>query len=510
MDSSKIKVIIVAALALLFSIYLGVSVASAQKEALGWVGGGMFLVICLALGKHIWILIPASLGLRGGLNFLPGSIEPWHIATAVVGGFFTLRILTRQQPINLRWCALDTAVLLVGLTILQAFLRNPTGLLVFGGADAGGKPYLVFGVAIVAFLLVGMADADMRSFRWAVAAFVLFSVADGCIVAISGLSQGFAGFMLPYYSNVNASAALALDYNTDTDSFRFTDLAGLGNTLGLVACTYWRPIAALDLTKPWRLIIALIGLAATVLAGYRSYMVRLVLNFVQGSMIRGKPIDSLGFIALGVMTVAVLVVAVPSGSLPYSMQRLLTLIPGYKASESVSKDAEDSIEKRVEMWRLALLTDRYISNKLLGDGFHLKSADAELISAWSRGDKQVTAVYSFQDVMMATGSYHGFHAETIRCTGIVGLIAATWLLVILALYSLGLIRFFKGHPAWGCVLFVCMPLLIEPFWVWLVYGSYKGAFYRTLAVAGWVKLLYVMSKRVPRQVPTAGGSPHNS
>jgi hypothetical protein len=499
MDSSKIKALIIVVLALCFALYLGVAAATAQLEALAWVGGGVFFAVCLLLGKHIWILIPASLGLRGGFNFLPGAIEPWHLATATVGIFYILRILTRQQRLNLRWCALDTAVLAVAFTILQAFLRNPTGLLLMGGEDAGGKPYLVFSVAIIAYFLVGMAEANIKSYRWAVLAYIMFSIADGCLVALSGLSQEFAMLILPYYSNVSLSATTSLELKTNLDETRFSDFAQLGTTLGLVACTFWRPVGALDITKPWRAIIALVGVAATVLSGYRSYAGRLFINFILGSILRGRTADTIIVAILSFITISVVVTAVPSTSLPYSVQRLLTVIPGYQSGESASTDAIDSIESRVEMWKLALFTDRYISNKVLGDGFQLAKKDAELITAWSLGDKHIRSTMTFQDIMMASGSYHGFHAETIRLTGIVGLAAATWLLIILAIYSLKSIRFFRENPAWGCVLFICMPLLIEPLWVWLVYGSYKGVFYRTIATAALVKLLYLLSNRFEKK-----------
>ena len=53
MDSSKLKVIVIVVLALMFALYLGIAAATAQLEVLGWIGGGLFLTLCLMLGRHI-------------------------------------------------------------------------------------------------------------------------------------------------------------------------------------------------------------------------------------------------------------------------------------------------------------------------------------------------------------------------------------------------------------------------------------------------------------------------
>jgi hypothetical protein len=143
MDSSKIKALIIVVMALFFALYLGIAAATAQLEAIIWVVGSLFIAICFLLGRHIWILIPATVGMQGGLNFIPGSLAPWHLMTAVVGCFFMLRWLTRQQAFRFRWTGLDWAIVLVALTVLQAFIRNPTGLSVLGGNVAGGKPYII-------------------------------------------------------------------------------------------------------------------------------------------------------------------------------------------------------------------------------------------------------------------------------------------------------------------------------------------------------------------------------
>jgi hypothetical protein len=495
MDSSKIKVLFIVVIALFFALYLGVSAATAQLEALIWVAGGLFITLCLILGRHVWILIPATLGMRGGINFLPGALEPWHLATATVGGMFLIRIATRQQKIAFKWSGLDTAVFLIAITILQAFVRNPTGLMVFGGETAGGRPYIVFFVAITAFVLIGIADADIKTFRWAVLLHVGFTAIDGIVNMVSGLVPAVAAAVLPYYSNVAIEAVTTLQYSGDVVDSRLTQFGQLGSLLGLVACSFWRPASALDLRKPWRGVTALAAIAAVLLSGFRGAVGSLFVRFVVGSLVRRKLLDVFIISLLGFLAVLGTFAVVPVNDLPYSLQRVLSMVPGVTVREDIDSEAQDSVDMRVRMWEQALLTDRYIYNKMLGDGFGMKQADAALMRLWAMGDKKTRETIHVEEILMANGAYHGFHAEVIRFTGAIGLLAATVAMIIFAVFAKRSINAYRDHPYWGYVIFICLPFLIMPFWYWLVYGDYRQLFPPALATAGMLKLLWAIKQK---------------
>ena len=489
MDARIFKVALFLGVAFLFAVYLGVAVATARLEALAWVAGGSFLFLCLVLGRHIWILIPATIGMQGGLAFIPGNPQPWQFMTAVVGFFFLLRWSTRQQPLRFRWTGLDTAVLLVALTILQAFLRNPTGLSVLGGSVAGGRPYIVFAIAVTAYILLGLADADFRSWRWAVLGYIFCTFVDRTVLLWSGISPKFAQVVFSFYTNVSFAATYSLDYSTNVLDTRITEFGGLGSLLGLIACTFWRPVAALDLTKPWRALVAGSAVVLTLLGGFRGALARLYVNFSIGSLLRRKPLDVIVVSFVSVILVAVVITSTPTASLPYTVQRLLTMVPGVRVRSDIEQSAKASSELRFEMWKLALTSDRYIHNKLLGDGFQYSSAELAARQARVLGDLRLTGGMTTQEMFMATGSYHGFHAETIRFTGVVGLLAATVALVTFAVFAMRAIRHYRDSRYWGFVLFLCMPFLIHPFWYWLVFGAYRSDFIDLIAMAGMLKII---------------------
>ncbi|MCX6865331.1 MAG: hypothetical protein NTV46_03780, partial [Verrucomicrobia bacterium] len=278
MDSTKLKAILIVVIALFFALYLGIAAATAQVEVIAWVGGVLFLITCLLLGRHIWILIPATLGMQGGFNFIPGSPATWHIMTVVVAGFTLLRIASRQQHLRFRWTGMETAILLVALTIWQAYLRNTTGLSILGGDVSGGKPYIIYSIAIIAFFLIST-DADLRTWRWAAIGFILLTSVDAMINIISGFSPAFAEVAIRYYSNVSFTASQAVNYAVDVNEQRITEFGALGVLFGTMASTLWRPVAALDFRKPWRAVIAFGSVAATLLGGFRSGAALLFVNF---------------------------------------------------------------------------------------------------------------------------------------------------------------------------------------------------------------------------------------
>jgi len=80
--------------------------------------------------------------------------------------------------------------------------------------------------------------------------------------------------------------------------------------------------------------------------------------------------------------------------------------------------------------------------------------------------------------------------ETIRFTGVLGLLAATFALLVFAVYAWKAIKLHRGNELWGYVIFICMPVVINPFWYWLVFGSYRSGYPELIAMAGMVKAIY--------------------
>ena len=490
MNSGNIKVFGFLILAFIFSIYLGTAAATAQTEAIAWVAGGVFVGICLMLGKDIWILIPATLSLKGGINFLPGMIPPWVLMTMTTAVFFMIRAAVRGQNLKFRWTKMETALLLIGLTIIQALVRNPVGLQALGGESAGGKPYIIFTFALLAYYLINASQPDLKTWRKGVFLFLVFGLCDAAIQASSAVVPQIAQLVASVYTNVNADNANGIGTEILLSESRFSFLSQLSTILGLIACSFWRPLSAFNVTKPWRALALIVAFVGGLLSGFRSGVALLVVQFGVGSVVRRKTFDVVIVGMIGVLALGALIVSGKASKLPFGVQRVLTVIPIEMDLDPVAiSQAEHSSADRFEVWRLALESDLYIKNKVMGDGFQFSAVEINAMSD-SRFEGSSFGHISFVDRCLGAGTYHGFHVETIRFTGIVGLIVATFAMFVFATFALRAIKLHADSAIWHYVIFLCLPYLIYPLWYWLVFGSYRTGFPELIAMSAMVKVIY--------------------
>jgi hypothetical protein len=489
MDSSKIKLVLITVLAMFFAIYLGVAAATARLEAIAWIVGVFGLVFVLAIGKNVWMLIPLSTAMAGGINAFPGAPPPFWIATAVAGVMLLIRFLMRRtDTFVFRFNALDFAIALQLLVIAQAYLRNPTGLSILGNSVVGGKPYFTFAFAIVGYALLSSIKTEMPFIRTVVIGFLLISIADGALTLLTQISPRMASLALPLYSGADFGAAME-GTQIDTATMRLSGGMVLAQTLGLAAFALYRPITTFNPLRIVRFTMIVSALVLVMLSGFRSALGILMIYAVVSTIVRKHYSDLVlgGFVAI--LGLALIMGSGITRVLPFGAQRILSVIPFVDVEDKARGDAEDSSEWRFEMWRLVLSTDRYIKNKLLGDGFGYSAAELRAALDSAMGDQRMLGQANQQDMMLAKGSYHGFHVETIRFTGFLGLIAALVTMGIFFKYALSLIRYFRGRDEFGYVLFICMPYLIYPFYYMLVFGSYRIAFPMVIVGAGLLKIL---------------------
>lgn len=489
MDSQRLKVILVVAFAAFAALYLGIAAATAQLEAIAWVAAALIVVFILALGKNVWALIPVSLVLAGYINFLPGNPMPWWCAAAVVGGMTVIRFLMhRTECFEFHFTWLDFAVLLQMVAVGQAFMRNPTGLSILGDDMVGGKPYFAFGLAAVGYFLLSIVKTDLKTMKWVVIFMVLAAIADGALMLASVFLPTLAALTLPIYSGASFGAAVTGESNTDVENTRLVGARELGESLGLAAFTIFRPLTTINPLYPLRFCMMVASLGGILLSGFRSTLGLLAIYAVVSSLIRRRTTDLLigGFVAIPLLVLLIMTDSVQK--LPYGVQRILSVLP-VTVEAHISEGAESSSEWRFEMWKLALSSDRYIRDKWLGDGFGYRADELAAMMDSAFGDQRKMAGWNSMDAMMAKGSYHGFHVETIRMTGYFGLLCALIGMMIFFRHAWRQIQHFRGRDEWGFILYLCIPYLIYPFYFMLVFGAYRSNFPVVILAAGMIKIL---------------------
>jgi hypothetical protein len=488
MDSQKIKTLFIVVLAALFAVYIGVAAATSHLETIAWVVGAAAFIFVFALGKHIWTLIPISLGLAGTLNIVPGSPPAYWGAMVVATAMMALRFVMRTNELRYRFTWLDFAILLQVLAIGQAWLRNPSGMAVFGGDTVGGKNNFIYLFAIVCYGIMSLVKTDLTIFKRVVLTTLGVAIMDGLLALAADRFPAVSFAVMPLYSGVNFvmdPGALGSDAPADVSVVRFMGGMQLGKTLGIAVLTMFVPLSVLNPLKFWRFLMFAVAMTLILLSGFRSILGMLAILFVVGSFIHGRVRDVVIAALAAPLLLSLLILSGQVPKLPFGAQRILSVLPIDVAAKARA-DGEKSSDWRFDMWRRALFTDRYIHNKILGDGFGY-SADEQRAAM----DSVLGVARSQQgvDIMMSRGSFHGFHVECIRFTGIVGLILALITMGIFARTSWKLIQYYRNRPEWNYVLYLCVPFLIHPFYYMLVFGSYKNGFPLILVTAGMLKVL---------------------
>lgn len=487
MDSQKIKALVVIVIALFVALYLGIASATAQLETVLWVLGGSGALICFALGKRIWMIIP----FLGSLNLtlmIPGQPSTLLLAHAIFIGFCIVLFLMRTLPAKIALSELEFWILLVTLMIIQTYIRNPVGLNIFGGDSVGAKPYVMFAIALVSSLFLSSLRISSADLRW----ILRLSIIGGII----SFGVQTLGFFLPrvgvWYGVSGGGGGDSIDSGLEGvgRASRISFLGTAARNLSLWVATFKAPIRACF--HPLWAPLILLSLAFATLSGFRNELGAVGLTYIVGMAYRGGfgavLISSLALV-MGLAALALFNIASP---LPANIQRSLSFLPG-SWDQALVQDANDSTTWRVEMWKEALLSDFWIKNKILGDGLGMTREEYSFIQSF----KDVTvsgAVGSGkltrqQELFMAAGNYHSGPVITIRTIGYIGLGIFLLAQIRLAVHAHRQIQRARNTDWFALTLFIGIPLIWAPIFFTFVIADFGPAVTSFLLGTAFVRLL---------------------
>jgi hypothetical protein len=430
MDSSKIKTILVSALAAFAALYLGIAAATAQVEAVLWIVGAGGVTVCFILGRRIWLLLPFMTSLALTLP-VQGNFSTGLIGQLLVLGFCGLLFLMRKLPMQGRFTELEFWNLLFLLCVVQVYIRNPVGLNLFGGENIGGKPYVMFAITVASAFLISILRVPPHELKWYVRAVMLGSWINFSLGAIGKLVPGIGMFL-------GASFANDVEQSQDLSDRSAID-EGAANRVGFVRSistnlANWvssriSPLKACFMPL-WAPLVGFSLLAAAV-SGFRSQFAAVGLTFLIGIFYRGGFRHLFLASVLGVSVLSVLGLVNLVNPLPPNIQRSLTFLPG-TWDQRYKKDTAQSTEWRMQMWIDALSSNRYIKNHILGDGLGMTAEQ------WRRAHSSATSVGNVdahRESAMQSGDYHSGPVQTIRTVGYVGLVVLLVGLLRLAVHT---------------------------------------------------------------------------
>jgi hypothetical protein len=487
MDSSKIKLIFIVTVALFAALYLGISAATAQFEAIAWVVGGVTLCTCLLMGRNIWLLIP-FLGSMQLTLMIPGRPSSMLVAQALVISFTLLMLLSRKMPFKLRITEMECWMLLLTLCVFQVYARNPVGVNLFGGDQVGGRPYVLYLMAFVTAFILSSISVTHKSLWMALKLSVLGSFCNFAVGLLGWLWAPF-GYFFGMASNVMGapSQQSALDPG---QAGRVEFVRTMANTLAVVVSSFRNPLLAVFSVRFAPLVIISLIFAAG--SGYRNVVASVGLSYLVGVIYRGGLISLMGSTLLGVIALASLAIINMALPLPANLQRALAFLPG-TWEERYVLNTQDSSNWRFEMWEEVLTTDRWIDNKLLGDGLGFSAKELQLQSQLlgkNRGSSVgVSGFDQAREFVLINGDYHSGPVSAIRTIGYVGLCIMLLAQLRIMMHAHRLVLKFKSSEFFPLVLFFCIPMIWFPAFFIFIFGGFQADAIVILLNAGMIRLL---------------------
>lgn len=492
MNTDVIQRTLVGLCLMVLAFVVGTLVAGDAKEAFLFVSAVAGLFVVIALGRRCWWLIFLAPPL---LSLVPlGIVSKLPMGFAAATGIMLYWVLmTMTGAARLCWRSLgwvDFMVLLLACLFAYSYYSHPVVMGFLGGKDgvAGGSAYIwcIFGIlyyVILSSIPCSRKDLD-PVLHWAVWISAISAVLSSLweVLGVGGSGEGLGSEMA---------------------GSRFGLFVGLGQVIILlIVCRYklWR-----ILVSPLLLGAVLLGLAMVFLSGFREKLVCTAVLVIYVAIIRREFI-TVTLLAAG--TYALLIFMSSTGlmlSLPFGIQRTLSIVPGVEVSDDVKRGAQHSADWRVEMWGWAMdPRTGYIKDYTWGDGFavdmRVQSRQFRMVYRdrieGAQGDLRFYA---------KAGLWHNGSISTIHRVGYVGLVLVSiWFLVCLILVA-RMCAAYQGTPQQFYYLYYTVPLaeLVTKFYISA--GGVSFAF-QMMTYAALAKQLYVFALEEGRIQPLFGRS----
>ncbi len=371
---------------------------------------GMSLV-WFGLGDWIWVMLAASLMLRGKLTFLPGDIQPFEIMTALAFSKYLVEQFVFRKRRQQFGPPMDVFLIagFMGILVYHAAL-NKMGMRVFGSDIWGGRGYVASVLGVLCYLMMISARSSPSILRHIPAAILLASGFDLVVSIATAQSAAVARAVAPFYS---AISTLALEED-------ITQRIGAFGNFGAALVVFvlakgdirgvWRP-------ERWGALLGLtLGTAAVFLSGYRSAVLGLLLIGLAAMLrdLRGRAIIPVALMACALF--ALPMVHDTLFRLPYQVQRAITFLPG-KWDPDAAMTAADSTEWRLMVWK-KWQDSEFPRHPWFGRGFGFRYED--LASQIRAEDMFVRGRDSQIERFVLVGELHNGLFSVVDVVGVVG------------------------------------------------------------------------------------------
>ena len=474
------KIVAMLLLAVVGALYVGVGAASDQQQLIGIMALVVVTVVCLVMGNRIWLLIPILAAVQLRLR-IPGTPQTLEVAQILVTSFGLIMLFTKRIQAKFQVTKLELCLFVFLACVLQVYARNPVGLALFGGGSVGGRPYLLFLIALLSALFLSSIRVPYKDIKK-----IFPFTALGMLI---NMGANILGFFVPSVGPWIGAGAGASDAGIDTGKAgRNVFIIRFGSNIALFVSSLVNPLRA-TFHVLW-LPLVLMAFMFAGLSGYRNVIVATGLTFLVGIIYRGglgSFLASIGGLAAVLTIVAVVNQVSP---LPPKIQRSLCFFPGTWEQRYID-EADDSTRWRVEIWEEVLLTDNWIQNKVMGDGlgFTREELMFQQELKLSGSTQEMFGFDAHRASILVNGDYHSGPVSAIRTIGYVGLFVMGICQLMIAYRAHKLIMRARGRAFLPIILIVCIPLIWNPLFFWFVFGGFAKDGVIILMGYGMVRLL---------------------
>lgn len=469
------KIILLGA-SLLLALWLGVALVTNQIETLIYVAAAAVFIVSLLLGRRIWLLFIFFTSMNVVVYRWIGTVD---FGQALFISFSLVQFLLRKIPYKAKIGELEIWAFLIIMCVLQAYARNPVGMAFLGSGNVGGRPYMVIAMWFVSSAILSCLIVPAGELKWALKLSIL---------------GGFLGIPLQMarYGNLSSmSDATELEIGSGGRIASFVPLSAVISRW--VSCKI-SPLRACF--HPFWLCVMVASLAIAAASGYRNAIANIGLIYLVAICYHGGIKAFLGSILLGSLGLMLLALVNLNFPLPGNLQRALSPLPGTWEDQYVESGTSQN-EWRIEMWIDALTTDKWIKNKILGDGIGISS---ELLARMQNMESGLSSKESSdqlsnqQEQFMILGAYHSGPVHSIRMVGYVGLAILLLAMYRVAIYAHRQIQRCKGTEWAPVSLFFGIPLITQPIFFVFIIGQYHVAIATTFM---GIAILRLMERNIP-------------
>lgn len=482
MESGGIKNIVLIALVVVFSFFIGSMSTDGLKNAVTPIVIVAGIFILLYLGKNIKYAMFYLPPVIGALNI---GIEPSLISISICSFalvyWFIMRMMGYVRFTWARHLGLDLVVLFLFLYMCLSYYRNPVSLSFLGLEfdNIGGKDYIYCILGMLSYVAVSCIPFTAQQLY----RIPRILVWQAIIIAVWNI----------FYSRLRGgqSTADGMSLTEEVSSSRFSLFSELGlQAFSLLYASY--PIRKL-LLSPAKLLLLLICTVAVAISGWRSMLITFAFMVLTISFFKRELII---VTTLGIFTYAGLLFLSQEqafNDLPFGAQRALCAVPGIHVSKEIEADAQDSSDWRVAMWKWALDPRTHlIEDYVWGDGPGRSKSDiSRRRTAIMRGSSREGNNWDYARY----GTWHSGWITLMNFYGIVGL--SLFVIYQLSLCVMALAACFKYrrtpyYPYFIVLLSSCIPGTI----MFHLAAGVPTTLFSVLPSVALYKLLYVKAKEL--------------